>query len=414
MEEKYLAAEEVLKKYGQEHLLSQYDKLSDEKKSQLLDDILTLDFAQIEELYKRINQKVDFTNSKIEPIGYTDKSTMSEKELKYYEDIGLKEIKSGKLAVVTMAGGQGTRLGHVGPKGTFDIGLDSHKPIFEILCDTLKEAQRKYGIFVVWYIMTSKENNDATVNFFEQHNYFGYPKDKVIFFKQGELPMVDTNGKILIGEDGLIKHAADGHVGIFLSMKKNGIIYDMKTRGIEWVFIGGVDNVLVNMVDPVLLGVTIDKKMLAAGKSVVKAGPHEKVGVFCKRNGKPSVVEYSEISQEMAEATNKDGGLVYGESHILCNLFSVAAIEEISKNTLPYHSAFKKAKYLDKNGNLVTSDKPNAYKFEAFLFDAFESLDDMAILRVKREEEFAPVKNAEGVDSPETARKLYKEFHKIK
>ena len=154
--------------------------------------------------------------------------------------------------------------------------------------------------------------------------------------------------------------------------------------------------------------------MLAAGKSVVKAGPHEKVGVFCKRNGKPSVVEYSEISQEMAEATNKDGGLVYGESHILCNLFSVAAIEEISKNTLPYHSAFKKAKYLDKNGNLVTSDKPNAYKFEAFLFDAFESLDDMAILRVKREEEFAPVKNAEGVDSPETARKLYKEFHKIK
>lgn len=277
MEEKYLAAEEVLKKYGQEHLLSQYDKLSDEKKSQLLDDILTLDFAQIEELYKRINQKVDFTNSKIEPIGYTDKSTMSEKELKYYEDIGLKEIKSGKLAVVTMAGGQGTRLGHVGPKGTFDIGLDSHKPIFEILCDTLKEAQRKYGIFVVWYIMTSKENNDATVNFFEQHNYFGYPKDKVIFFKQGELPMVDTNGKILIGEDGLIKQAADGHGGIFLSMKKNGIIYDMKTRGIEWVFIGGVDNVLVNMVDPVLLGVTIDKKMLAAGKSVVKAGPHEKV-----------------------------------------------------------------------------------------------------------------------------------------
>ena len=158
----------------------------------------------------------------------------------------------------------------------------------------------------------------------------------------------------------------------------------------------------------------IDKKVLAAGKSVVKAGPHEKVGVFCKRNGKPSVVEYSEISEEMAEATNKNGGLIYGESHILCNLFSVKAIEEISKNTLPYHSAFKKAKYLDKDGNLITSDKPNAYKFEAFLFDAFESLDDMAILRVKREEEFAPVKNAEGVDSPETARKLYKEFHKIK
>ena len=414
MEEKYLAAEDVLKKYGQTHILNHYNKLSDEKKAQLLDEILTLDFAQIEELYKRINQKVDFTNSKIEPIGYIDKTNMDKNKLKDYEDIGLKTIQSGKLAVVTMAGGQGTRLGHSGPKGTFDIGLDSHKPIFEILCDTLKEAHQKYGVYVVWYIMTSRENNDDTVKFFETHNYFGYPKDKVVFFKQGELPMVDTEGKILVGEDGLIKKAADGHGGIFLSMKKNGIIYDMKTRGIEWVFIGGVDNVLVNMVDPVLVGVAIVNKMLAAGKSVVKAGPHEKVGVFCKRNGRPSVVEYSEISPEMAEATGKDGELLYGESHILCNLFSIKAIEQISKNTLPYHSAFKKAKYLDQNGNLVVSDKPNAYKFEAFLFDAFESLDDMAILRVKREEEFAPVKNASGADSPETARELYKKFYKTK
>lgn len=414
MDEKYSAAEAILNKYGQEHLLSQYNKLSDEKKSLLLDEILTLDFSQIEELYKNINTKVDFNNSKIEPIGYTDKSALGEEKLKHYEEIGLKAIKEGKLAVVTMAGGQGTRLGHNGPKGTFDIGLDSHKPIFEILCDTLKDAQRKYGEYVVWYIMTSTENNKATVNFFEENNYFGYPKDKVVFFIQGELPMVDTKGKILIGEDGLIKQAADGHGGIFLSMNKNGIIFDMKSRGIEWVFIGGVDNVLVNMVDPILLGLTIVKKMPAAGKSVIKASPREKVGVFCKRNGKPSVVEYSEISPEMAEATNEKGELIYGESHILCNLFSVEAIENISKNKLPYHSAFKKAKYLDENGNLVVGDKPNAYKFEAFLFDAFETLDDMAILRVKREEEFAPVKNAEGEDSPETARKLYKEFHKIK
>ena len=298
--------------------------------------------------------------------------------------------------------------------GTGSGGLVNTPYVVSIL-DGLKEAGKKYDVTIPWFIMTSRENNEETVNFFEKNRYFGYQKDKnIFFFIQGELPMVDTEGKILIGEDGLIKQAADGHGGIFLSMKKNGIIYDMKSRGIEWAFIGGVDNVLVNMVDPVLLGLAIDKKVLAAGKSVVKAGPHEKVGVFCKRNGKPSVVEYSEISEEMAEATNENGGLIYGESHILCNLFSVKAIEEISKNTLPYHSAFKKAKYLDKDGNLITSDKPNAYKFEAFLFDAFESLDDMAILRVKREEEFAPVKNAEGVDSPETARKLYKEFHKIK
>lgn len=414
MNEKYLAAEKVLKKYNQEHLLSQYNKLDDEGKTKLLDEILTLDFGQIEELYKRVNKKVDFNNSKIEPIEYMDKSKMTKEELNHYEEIGLKAIREGKLAAVTMAGGQGTRLGHNGPKGTFDIGLDSHKPIFEILCDTLKSAKEKYGVYVAWYIMTSNENNDATVDFFKANDYFGYPKDKITFFKQGELPMIDTEGKVLLDENGLIKKAADGHGGIFLSMKRNGIIYDMRTRGIEWAFIGGVDNVLVNMVDPVFLGLAIENKVLAAGKSVVKAGPHEKVGVFCKRDGKPSVVEYSEISTQMAEETNEKGELKYGESHILCNLFNIDAIEEISKNELPYHSAFKKAKYLDKDGKLVVGDKPNAYKFEAFLFDAFESLDDMKILRVKREEEFAPVKNAEGVDSPETARKLYNEFHKIK
>lgn len=414
MKEKYLAVEEILKKYKQEHLLSQYGKLSKNKKAKLLDDILTLDFTQIDELYKRINQVVDFNNSKIEPTKYKDKSTMTKEELSHFEEIGLKAIKEGKLAAVTMAGGQGTRLGHNGPKGTFDIGLNSHKPIFEILCDTLKLAQKKYGVYVAWYIMTSNENNDATISFFEANDYFGYPKDKVVFFKQGELPMIDEKGKVLIGEDGLIKKAADGHGGIFLSMKRNGIIYDMETRGIEWAFIGGVDNVLVNMVDPVFLGLAIEEKVLAAGKSVVKAEPNEKVGVFCKRNGKPSVVEYSEISPEMAEAKDENGSLVYGESHILCNLFSVKAIEEISQNDLPYHSAFKKANYLDKDGNLVIGDKPNSYKFEAFLFDAFESLDNMAIMRVKREEEFAPVKNAEGVDSPATARELYKAFHKIK
>ena len=412
MEEKYKAAQEILKKYGQEHLLNGYEKLTKEKQTKLLDDILTIDFSQINNLFEKVNEKVDFASSKIEPISYTDKSKLSKEEYEKYENLGLQAVKQNELAVVTMAGGQGTRLGHNGPKGTYDLGLESHKTIFEILCDTLKDAKEKYGVYVSWYIMTSDENNESTVSFFEKNNYFEYPKDKIVFFKQGKLPMIDIEGKVLIGEDGLIKQAADGHGGIFYSMRNDGIIYDMQTKGIKWVFIGGVDNVLVNMVDPVFVGLAIDKKVLAAGKSVVKAYPTEKVGVFCKRNGKPSVVEYSEISEEMANAKNDKGELVFAESHILCNLFNLKAIEDISKNKLPYHSAFKKAKYIDKNGNLVESDKPNAYKFEAFLFDAFESLDDMAILRVKREEEFAPVKNAEGVDSPETARELYKNFHK--
>ena len=191
------------------------------------------------------------------------------------------------------------------------------------------------------------------------------------------------------------------------------ILNKMKTMGIEWVFIGGVDNCLVKMVDPVLMGLAIYRNVTGAGKSVVKANPHEKVGAFCRKNGRPNVIEYSEITDEMAEETDAAGELLYGESHILCNLFRIDAIERMGSNPLPYHSAFKKATFIDKNGNKIVPDSPNAYKFEAFLFDAFGDLDDMVILRVKREEEFAPVKNATGVDSPETARNLYNNLHKF-
>ena len=415
MDEKLKQVEQILKKYGQEQLLQGYNRQPGEKeKEEFLNDLLTIDFAQIEKLYEASKKAKDFSESKIEPIDFVDKSKLSKGEYAKYEKIGTEKIKEGKLAVVTMAGGQGTRLGHTGPKGTYDLGLDSHKSIFEILTDTLNEARKKYGVDIPWYIMTSEENNEATVNFFKEHKFFGYPESCVTFFKQGKLPMLSTDGKVLLNEEGKIKEAADGHGGIFQSMLKDGVIFDMKSRGIEWVFIGGVDNVLVNMVDAVLIGLAEEKHVLAAGKSIVKAGPKEKVGVFCKKNGKPSVIEYSEISEEMAAETTPDGELEYGESHILCNLFNIKAIEKISKMDLPYHVAFKKAKYLDKGGNVVSPDSPNAYKFESFLFDAFESLDDMAILRVKREDEFAPVKNAEGVDSPETARKLYTDFHSKK
>ena len=189
----------------------------------------------------------------------------------------------------------------------------------------------------------------------------------------------------------------------------------MKQMGVEWIFIGGVDNCLVKMVDPVLMGIAIDKKVTVASKSVVKDNPKEKVGVFCKKNGRPSVIEYSEITDEMAEARDEDGELLYGESHILCNLFSVNAVERMGVNPLPYHIAYKKATYIDKEGNLTVPDSPNAYKFEAFLFDAFGAVDDMAILRVQREEEFAPVKNTDSanVDCPRTERELYKKFLKL-
>jgi len=290
--------------------------------------------------------------------------------------------------------------------------LPSHKSIFEILVDTLKNACEEYKTIIPWYIMTSKENNNATIKFFEENNYFNYGKENIIFFIQDEIAMVDEKGKILIDEQFNIKKASNGHGGIFNLMENNEIIKDMKNKNIEWVFIGGVDNILAKMVDSLLLGLSIKKDVLLAGKSVVKKSPEEKVGVFCKRNGKPSVVEYIEISKEMSEERDANGELKFGESHILCNLFNINFIERISKDSLPYHVAHKKANYIDEDGKFIVAEKPNAYKFESFLFDAFKEAKEMLIMRVKREEEFAPVKNLKGEDSPETARELYLNFHK--
>ncbi len=403
--------EEKLKASNQTQIIKAYDRANDEIKKELESQIERIDFCQVADLYETTKHEINFNKDVIESIAYVDKEKLSKEEYNKYLKIGEDEIKSGKYAVVTMAGGQGTRLGHSGPKGTFDIGLDSHKSIFEILIDSLKADSNLYGVTIPWYIMTSKENNDDTVAFFEKNNYFGYDKEYIKFFQQGKLPMCDENGKVLINEKGLIKEASDGHGGIFQSMKSNGVTDDMNKKGIKWAFVGPVDNVLVKMVDPILLGIMIEKNVQAGGKSVVKANPAEKVGVFCKRNGKPSVVEYTEITEEMAERVDENGELVFGESHLNCNMFSVKAIEEVANKKLPYHIAHKKASYLDENGNLIVPEKPNAYKFESFIFDAFDMLDDMAILRVKREEEFAPVKNAEGTDSPETARKLYENYY---
>ncbi|MBQ3145924.1 MAG: UTP--glucose-1-phosphate uridylyltransferase [Clostridia bacterium] len=303
-------------------------------------------------------------------------------------------------------------FGHNGPKGTYILNVKPKpKSLFEILCDNLKNAKEKYNVVIPWYIMTSRENNNETVEFFEKNNYFNYPKEAVKFFMQGELPMVDTEGKILLNEEGIIKEAADGHGGIFEAMFKNNVVKDMKQKGIEWIFIGPIDNPLAKMVDEILIGISKECGVLESGKSLVKSNPEEKVGVFCKKNGKPSVVEYTEITEEMANELDKNNNLVYGESHINCNMFNIRGLEIIGNQKLPYHSAFKKATYLDENGNIIKPEEPNAYKFESFIFDAFNKLEDMLIFRVKREEEFAPVKGKEGVDSAETSVELYNKYY---
>lgn len=402
---------DLLNSYNQTHIVNLLKKLDATKKQELLEQIDKIDFAQIMELYDNTKKEIEIKENKIESIGYLDKEKLTKEQKEEFDKLGEEVIKNGEYAVVTMAGGQGTRLGHNGPKGTFKLDVyGKGKYLFEILVDNLQEANRKYNTVIPWYIMTSIENNKDTVDFLEKHNYFGYPKENVIIFTQSELPLVDVNGKLLISKDLKIKEASDGNGGTYSSLRASGSLADMKERGVKWVFIGGVDNALLKMADVTLLGMAIKKNVQIASKSVVKANPHEKVGVFCKMNGHPKVIEYAELPEKMAEEVDENGELKYGESHIMCNLYTIDAIEKASKEILMYHSAFKKNSYIDENGKEVIPTEPNSYKFESFIFDAFEFFDDIAILRGKREDDFAPVKNREGVDSPKTAKELYEKF----
>ena len=405
---------EIVKKYNQEHLLKYIDLIpTDEGKKDLISDIEKIDFERLKQLYSLSNQNFKNTMKTVmlEHIRVFDKDRFSDEENKEILNIGEDIISNNQYAVVTMAGGQGTRLGHKGPKGTFILNVKPEpKSLFQIIAENLIKTNNKYGIILNWYIMTSTENNDETVKYFEDNNYFGYNSENVKFFKQGNLPLLSEDGKLVVNSEYRIKYAASGNGTIYEAMLNDGIIDDMKKKGIKWVFIGSVDNALLNMVDPMLLGLTKKRGTEIASKTIVKNSPYEKVGVFCKKNGKPGVIEYSEIPESLIEEVDEHGELMYGESHIMCNLYTLDAIEKIANVELPYHSAHKKVDFMQEDGNMFFAKEPNGYKYEAFIFDGFELFDDITLYRGKREEDFAPVKNAEGVDSPETAAKLYNDF----
>lgn len=399
---------DILKKYNQEHLLLFYDSLSEQEQKDLTQEIEKIDFAFMESL-KKIKDTVDSIDE-IEPVSASLKDNFTTTQLEELTLRGRQIIESGKYAIVTMAGGQGTRLGHSGPKGTFKLSLkDKDRYIFEIFIDYLKQAHAKYGIYLSWYIMTSKDNNDQTVEFFETHNYFGYPKEKIYFFMQGELPITDLNGKLLLEKKNKILKAADGNGGVFGALTQ--VLDNMKKDGVEWVLITGIDNILVNLADELYIGIVDSENKLNGVKSIAKNSPDEKVGVFCKRNGKPSVIEYSEMNDEMRNAKNANGELKYIEANIVNHLLNIRVLEKIQNERLPIHKAIKKMDYIDTQGNLIQPTEPCLVKYEAFIFDYFNKVDDVTIYRVKREEEFAPVKNKEGVDSPDTATKLYNDLY---
>ena len=383
--------ETKLKKYNQEQIIKKIEEMDNTEQEQIIKQINEIDFEKVEKLYNLTKKEQRVKSGKIEPINYIDLEKISKEEKESSKKLGEQIIKSNQYAVVTMAGGQGTRLGCKGPKGTYklDIG-EKGKYIFEIITENLKKSKEMYGILPYWYIMTSKQNYHETVSFLEKHDFFGYEKEKIKFFEQGELPMLTEDGKIVI-ENNKIKTGSNGNGGIYVAMKEQNIIDDMKSKNVKWVYICGVDNIMVNPIDPIFIGETILNNMQIASKSVAKAYPEEKVGVFCKRNNKPSTVEYIELSEEMRNKRDNDGELVYGEANIISHLLNIEALEKITNYKLQYHIA-------KKNG---------LYKFETFIFDAFEYFDDMLVMRVKREDEFAPIKNKEGVDSPETAKEIY-------
>lgn len=397
-------ARRILEENGQGHIKVKNEELADQ--------ILHIDFERLKTLDEEITHPCCTCNIEdISPVKAINPEKKDIEEIEEYIKIGEDVVKSGHFAIGIMAGGQGTRLGHNGPKGTFKLELNGEtKSLFEIIVDKLKNAYEKYNVYLNCYIMTSPENNKETVAFFEKNNYFNYPKEYIKFFMQEDLPLLNKEGKLILGEDGLIKLASEGNGGIFYSMAKKGIIDDMKSKKIKWIFIGSVDNLLVKYVDTLLLGLAIKQNVNIATRTVIKNSPNERVGVLCKKNGRVKVIEYTEVPKEMMVATDEAGEFLYGESHIMCNLFSLEAIEKASTKELKYHVAVKKIKYIDENGKLVNPTEPNCYKFEKFVFDSFGLFDEIAILRGKREEDFAPIKNAEGQDSPETAKKLYESY----
>ena len=404
-------AKKLLKDNNQFKMLSFLENIDMEKQEELAREILKVDFEQIHRLYKNRNSK-NKSKDNIEPIKYIDKNKLNSKQRQEIEKIGEKVFRQNQYAVVTMAGGQGTRLGWKGPKGTFklDVG-ENGKYIFEILADSLKKTIAKYGKEVYWYIMTSIDNNDETIRFFEEHDYFGYNKEKVKFFTQNVLPILDFEGNLLIDSSFRVKEASDGNGGVFIALKNSKMIEDMKSHNIKWIYVCGVDNIMANMTDEILLGLAIKNNVPSASKSVKKAYPEEKVGIFCKKNGKPAIIEYIDMDKKMIYAEDEDGELLYGESNIVGHLFNIETLEKMADYKFDYHYAIKKNSYLDENLKEVLPEEPNSFKFEAFIFDSFEYLEDMVILRVNREEEFAPIKNAIGVDSPETAKEIYEKFY---
>jgi len=403
----------LLEKHNQGHLLAFFEQLSSAQKQNLLGQIEDLDFSQIDDWVLKYIKNPPFapTGGEITAAGsYDPEPVDAAQKHKYAEAVklGKQMISDGKVAAFVAAGGQGTRLGLDGPKGDFRISPVKNKTLFHIFADFIAAVSEKYQTICPWYIMTSPLNHNETVEIFRSNDHYGLRESDVFIFQQGTLPNFSFDGKILLSDKSNIACSPDGHGGSLKALYKSGALEDMKKRGVELVSYFQVDNPLINVIDPLFVGLHVLDEAEMSSKAVLKRGPKEKVGNFCLVDGAVTVIEYSDLPDKLAEQRNPDGSLVLCLGSIAIHIINRNFIEKLNTKgfSLPLHRAVKKIPYIDEKAVLVAPAEPNGIKLESFIFDALPLASKSIILQTLREQEFTPVKNAVGINSAETAREM--------
>ncbi len=396
-------AMQKLAQYGQEHILKYYDELDSAGQEQLLRQIEETDFSVL----RFLGEKEGKPRGTFTPLAAMELDEITERREEFRQK-GLSAIREGKVAALMLAGGMGTRLGSENPKGMYDIGITRHVYIFQRLIENLLDVVHESGYPVHLLIMTSEKNHDATVNFLKEKQYFGYPEDRVHFFRQSMAPACGYDGKILLEGKGRIATSPNGNAGWYASMDRVGLVDFLEKEGVKWINVFAVDNVLQRIADPVYVGACETADVSVGGKVVRKAARDEKVGVICLEDGRPSIVEYYDLSDEMMDAKDAKGNPAYNFGVILNYLFQLPLLKNLTEDDLPMHVVEKKIPCLDEAGEEVHPSSPNGYKFEQLVLDMIHQLDTCLPFEVVREHEFAPIKNPTGIDSVESARELCK------
>jgi UDP-N-acetylglucosamine/UDP-N-acetylgalactosamine diphosphorylase len=397
---------------GQQHVLRFAGELDPTSLQKLQEQISSLDWdliAQLADEYVRQKPKLALP-SKIDPIEALPR-VPTDKYRKLYDDAaarGRQLLRQGKIGAFLVAGGQGTRLGYDGPKGEYPVTPVKNKPLFQVFAETLRAWGRDSGRPVPWYIMTSDANDAATRDFFRAHHHFALDQRDVIFFQQGMMPAFSSDGKVLLADKGSLALSPDGHGGSLRALWRSGALADMKKRGVEHLSYFQVDNPLVHCIDPLFLGLHDLLGSEMSSKTIPKSGPLEKVGNFCLADGKLTVIEYSDLPGELAHQRNPDGSLRFNAGSIAIHALRASFVERLNAGgrlSLPWHRADKKVACIDENGSPIKPDEPNAVKLEQFVFDAIPLARNPIVYETDRAEEFSPVKNAQGADSPGTSRR---------